>query len=206
MIKKREKISEIVKNIISVKEFADAVNTFYEPKSVISWAGLNIVVKQHLSLSEVAKFVDVCVKACFDSEDGKFTPEAKDPAIRSCIVAFYTNITLPENIESQYELIYHSYILDTIIKEIDRNQLDAILQAINEKTEHLAQANIEAIYSQMNKEYNALSNLYTQVSEAFKDVSPADIKAFLGAVGKNGNFDEEKIAKACLKEIKQENK
>lgn len=71
---------------ISVTAFEKATESAYEPTVNVEWNGLTLVIKRHLNLAEMAKFVDVCVKACFNPDDASYSPEAKDLAIRSCIV------------------------------------------------------------------------------------------------------------------------
>lgn len=182
---------------ISVTAFEKATESTYEPTVNVKWNGLNLVIKKHLNLAEMAKFVDVCVKACFNPDDASYAPEAKDLAIRSCIVALYTNVALPKSIAKQYELIYHSMILDTISVNVDQTQLGAIIRAIDDKVEHLASANIEMVNKQMNDLCGALDGVQKQVSEIFGGVSADDIKGVMDVLT-NGGLDEEKLVKAYM--------
>lgn len=186
---------------ISVSAFENAVKNTYEPTVTVDWNGLTLVIKRHLGLYEMAKFVDVCVKACFNPDDASYSPESKDFAIRSCIVAFYTNITLPENPAKQYELIYSSMILDAITMNVDQIQLNAIIKAIDDKVAHLASANVELVTKQMSDLYGALEGVQQQMSDMFSGVSAEDIKGVMGALS-SGGFDEEKIVKAYMKNRK----
>lgn len=183
--------------MISVNAFERAVDNIYQPTTVVEWSGLEIVIKRHLSLAEVAKFVDVCVKACFDSDTAVYTPEAKDAAIRSCIIAFYTNITLPENVEKQYELIYHSNILDSITPNIDQNQLSSVVGAIDDKTDYLTGVNTEIINRQMSNLQDAAANIQNQLSDMFNGISIDDIKNVMSSLSDKG-LDEEKLIKAYM--------
>lgn len=182
---------------ITVTAFEKATKDAYEPNVNVEWNGLTLVIKRHLNLAEVAKFVDVCVKACFNLDDASYAPEAKDLAIRSCIVAFYTNVALPKNIAKQYELIYHSMILDAIMPNIDHVQLNAVIKAIDDKVEHLAAANIELVNKQMNDLYGALDAVQQQMSDMLSGVNADDIKSVINAIS-SGNIDEEKLVKAYM--------
>lgn len=182
---------------ISVNAFEKAVDSIYEPTTNVEWNGLTLVIKRHLNLAEVVKFVDVCVKACFNPDDTSYAPEAKDLAIRGCIVAFYTNVTLPDNIVKQYELIYHSRILDVVMPNIDQIQLDAIIKAIDDKVEHLASANIEFVDKQINDLLGALDGVQKQMSDIFGGIDAEDIKSIIGALT-SGVIDEEKLVKAYM--------
>lgn len=182
---------------ISITAFEKAVGEIYEPATTVEWNGLVLVIKRHLSLAEAVEFVNVCTKACFGAEDASYAPEAKDMAIRSCIVAFYTNITLPENVAKQYELIYHSMVLDTIMPNIDQTQLKAIVNAIDDKVDHIASANVELVNKRMEELNNALDGAQKQMSELFKDVNTEEVKNVIEALS-TGKIDEEKLVKAYL--------
>ena len=183
-------------NNISVTAFEKAIDKVYTPQSTVEWNGLTLVIKRHLSLAEVVKFVDVCVKACFNNDNASYTPEAKVPAIRSCIVAFYTNITLPENVEKQYDLIYHSMIMDYIVPYIDQTQLDTIIEAIDDKIEHLAAANLERVNKQMADLNTTLESMQKQITDVFDGVSAEDMKHMVDAL--SAGIDEEKLVKAYM--------
>lgn len=193
-------MAEKIKNI-SINAFETAVNSFYVPTSVVEWNGLTISIKKHLSLSDVAKFVDICTRACFDTDTNVFAPEIKDVAIRSCIVGFYTNITLPQNVEKQYELFYCSGIVEFVTDYIDDHQLNAIKAAINRKVDHIAAANIEYMYKQMNDFDNAINVIQDKMAEMFEGVDADDIKNVIGALS-NGAIDEDKLVKAYIENRK----
>lgn len=183
--------------MISADEFEKTVNDTYEPTATAEWNGLKIVVKRHLSLAEATKFVDACVNACFDSDTAVYAPEMKDAAVDSSIVAFYTNITLPESIEKQYELIYHSAILDSIKPYIDQNQLNSIICAIDKKAEYLVRVNTERVNRQISDLQNAAENIQNQLSDMFNDINIDDVKNVIGSLSEKG-LDEEKLVKAYL--------
>lgn len=182
---------------ISIDAFENAVNSTYEPTVVVNWNGLGVVVKRHLTLSEVARFVDICTRACYNAEDNSYAPEAKDFAVRSCIVSFYTNISLPSNLEKQYDLIYHSSIIEYIIGCIDEQQLNAITLAIDEKIDYLVDVNADFVKRQMSELVNTFENLHSKMDEFFGGISQEDMKGVVDALS-GGTFDEEKLVKAYL--------
>lgn len=188
--------NEIVR--IPAEEFCYAANEDYSPIQYVDWHGLKIAVKRHMSLKEVAKFVDVCTKACFNSDDGQYTPEAKDMAVRSCILAFYTNIDLPDSIEDQYEAIYHSMILDEVMPNIDSEQFKAVLRAIDEKVSHLAEGNISFLNERINDACNIIDGIQDKMSTLFGDVSADELKGVITALS-SGTIDEEKIIEEYFK-------
>lgn len=183
--------------IISADDIEKYINDRYQHTAVAEWNGLEIVVKRHLSLAEATKFVDACVNACFDSDTAVYAPEMKDTAIGSSIVAFYTNIDLPESVEKQYELIYHSEILDSIKPYIDQNQLNSIICAVDKKVEYLVRVNTEMVNRQIRDLQSAAENIQNQLSDMFNDINIDDVKNVIGSLSEKG-LDEEKLVKAYL--------
>lgn len=181
---------------ISINAFGKAVNSQYEPIHTIEWNGISIVVKHSLTLRDMLEFVNSVVKSCF-GEDGSYMPEVRDFATRNCIIKYYTNISLPSNVEQRYDLLFHSTILDEIIPNIDYSQFDKMMRAIKEKTAHLAQANIEAVTKQMNELCASFENMQKQFSDTFSGVDKDALTGVINALG-DGVIDEEKIVQAVI--------
>lgn len=188
---------------ISVNAFEEAANKTYVPTVTVQWNGLDVVIRQHITLPEMARFVDVCTKACFDPDSGEYAPEAKDLAIRSCIVAFYTNIALPANLAKQYSLIYQSMILDIITTRIDQIQLNSIIRAVDDKVAHLANANITALNKQMDDLYAVVADTEKKFADLFAGISAADIERVTNAIVES-KLDEEKLVTAYLEQTKEQ--
>lgn len=183
---------------ISINAFENAVNSQYNPTEVIEWRELKIVVKRSLTLKDTLTFVDSVVKSCFSQEDGAYMPEIKDFAIRSCIVEHYTNITLPSNLDKRYDLLYSSNLLDAIMQNVDQLQFNAMMRAIESKTEYLAKSNIESSTRAINELYASLDSLREKFEATFANISGDELNKVITAIGANG-LDEEKIVKAVLK-------
>ena len=188
-------------NKIKTGEFAKVVNELYVPTIEVEWSGLSITLKKNLGFKDVLTFVNNVVHMCFEDETGEYLPEAKDFAIKSCVIDMYTNIELTENVLERYDLIYRSDIVDFILSNVDYLQFDEIRHAINVKLEHLAQANLESINKQMNEVYSAFDNLEKQMGTLFSSMSEEDMTKLLSAFT-NGNFDEEKLVKAYMSSTK----
>lgn len=159
------------------------------------WRGINVNIKVRLGLQEMMTFVDGVVKTCFTEGGKRYTPEVLDFAIRSSVLEMYANFALPSNIEKQYELVYGCDVYSIILQTIDRSQFDAMLHAIDEKIEHIALANIEAVTLQVNEIYASLSALETRLSSIFQNIDKKDIERLLGAMA-DGKFDEEQLVHA----------
>lgn len=181
---------------ISITAF-DKVMRETERIKNIEWRGLVITVRRTLPLRDMLSFVNAVTKSCFDSETNAYLPEIKVFAIKCCILEMYANFSLPSNIEHRYDLIYNTDAFDTVIQHIDTRQLNEIVDAINEKVDNIAQANIETINKQMNDIYRAFEGLQNQFTKIFSGVSSKDMAGFVQAVSEGG-LDEEKLVKAYM--------
>lgn len=168
-----------------------------EPIVTKEWRGININIKTRLGLMEMMTFVDGVVKTCFTDNDTRYTPEVRDFAIRCSVLEMYANFTLPNNVEKRYELAYGCDAYKTIMESIDMSQFDAMLRAIDDKVEHLAEANIEAVTRQVNELYASLSALEERLSTVFQGIDKETITQLVGAMT-DGKFDEERLVHAYL--------
>ena len=127
-------------------------------------------------------------------------PEAKEFAIKSCVLEKYANFTMPRNGSIQYELIYCSDIVSEVLKRINTAQYCEILSAIDTKINYICNSNIEAINKQMNEVFNTLNNLQEQMESIFSGVTPDSVDAIANAL-KAGALDEEKMVKSYLEQV-----
>lgn len=180
---------------ISINAMDKIMKENYTSTETFDWCGIEVTVKKTLAFKEVLEFVDSVTKSCFSSVDGAYLPEVKDFAVKTCILEKYANFTLPNNIEHKYELIYQTNAIEEVLHRINARQFNEIMCAINDKINHIAQANIESINKQMAELYTAFDNLQTQLESAFSGINPEDFTKFIGALG-DGGIDEAKLVEA----------
>lgn len=192
-----------MKNIkrIPTTLFDKVIKNASTPTKTIEWNGIEVVIKETLSFKEMMTFVDSATKSCFDIDSGTYLPEVKDFAIKSCVLEMYTNLPILENSECMYDFIYCSNIIPTVLQQINRQQLDEILQAVNDKIDNLAQSNIEMINKQMNELYTHFNRLQNQLSKAFSGVGSNDITKLVSAIS-NGKLDESKLVQEYINQTK----
>jgi len=169
-------------------------NTFTE-----QWYETEICMKRHLSLTEMLTFVDEVVSVCFPSGGG-FLPEAMEFAARSCIIKWYTNVSLPDNLEHRYEILYHTDIVDFVCQQIDSVQLEEIMAAIDRKIDYLCQSHVAAVQKKLDQLTVVLEDLREQAEAMFSGVTPEDIKKLTGAIS-SGSLSGEKIVDAYMNRI-----
>lgn len=184
---------------ISVAAFDKIMRNSCSTVETIEWNGVEITLRKTLPLKDVISFVNLVAKSCFDYATNAYLPEVKVFAIKCCILEMYANFSLPSNTEHKYNLIYNTDAVDTVIKHINTRQLDEIIDAINEKVDSTAQANIEAVHKQMNDIYHAFDNLQKQVEQIFANVNSEDMSSFIQAVA-NDKIDEDKLVQAYVKQ------
>ena len=177
----------------------------YIPTEKVRWYDIDITVRKSLTISQMLEFVKSVVEVCFNADTGAYRPEVKAFAIRCAILEYYAGFELPVSVVERYDLVYHlGYeVLKKVTDCVDQMQLRAMLEAIDEKIEHQAMSNIEAVTVQMNTLIAGLSNLEDRVAGLFRGVDQDTVaqiaKAFAG-----GGFDEDKLVKAVISAGNQE--
>lgn len=190
---------------ISINTFDKIVAENYTPTENLQWHGVDLVIKKTLTLKEVMTFVNTVVKGCFTTDDASYIPEVKDFFIKCCIVDMYTNLSLPDNSEHKYNLIYCSDIIESVLPHINEQQFNEMCQAINDKLKNLAQANIEMVHKQMNELYTSFNALQEKLSSTFSNVNSDDVVKLIGAIT-GGKLDEDKLVKAYVSQTKSKKK
>lgn len=184
-------------NMISIEKMDEIMNDYFPTFEVVDFHGEELTVQKRIPFALVCEMVKKVADACFD-ENGEFSPEIRDFALRLCCVEAYTNVRLPEdNVEHQYEIVGRSDLWSIMLRVIDSDQMDEICNAIQDRIDARLDANRAAFEREINKLTQALDEMGKQVTELFGSVSPEDLQALLGAIGEHG-VDEEKIVQAVV--------
>jgi len=183
---------------ISISSLDKIIKENFSNKSMHEWYGVEVAVKHSLSFTETLEFVGSVVDSCFQP-NGDYIPEVMDFAIKSNILSKYTNISLPDNLEHRYEIIYNSDVVDFVCQHINKTQLQEIVTASVRKVEHLCNTGIVEIRAKLNGLVDSFAEMQTQTEEMFSNVSADDIAKVMSAIGNNGEISEEKIVQAFLK-------
>lgn len=183
---------------VSVRAMDEVVKSCYKGVHTDEWRGVEVVVKSVLSLTEMMAFVDQVVGSCF-LDDGRFVPEVKDFAIKSNILSRYANISLPDNLEHRYQLIYCSDIVDFVKEYVNDEQLREITEAIESKIAHRCHTETIGVQRQLSKLADALGEVQKTATGLFDDISADDLKVLISAMT-GGVVDEEKLVEAYLKQ------
>lgn len=195
-----------VKNV-SINAIETVMTERYIPTEQIDWFGNEVIIQKTLSFPEMINFINFVVNACFGDND-EYLPEAKEYAIKVCILSRYANFNISSNNANMYNLIYCTNAVETVLRYINMMQYNEILSAINEKINCRVQANVSLIKQQLETMMSAYENLERQLSGLFDGIDGDTMLKMATAIG-DGRLDEEKLVKAYIaesnKEVEQEN-
>ena len=181
-----------LKNVIEV---ASKVET-----KTIEWNGININVKDKLSIPDVSRFVAIASDICF-TNSGDYLPEVYNYALYVATITVFTDFKLPESVEEQYNLIMYTDITSVILDHGNYKIYEELVGCVKEKVDYKVKLHISSIQEQSEKLLSSVEEMITKFEGIFGSISPDGItdmiKAFSG-----GSVDEEKIMEAYMKNKK----
>lgn len=181
---------------LSVNTFDKIIKENIEDKVVVNFYDNEVVVNKYLTLTDMIKFVNEVVNGCFDDDTGEYLPEVKRFLIDRNTVAYYVNANLPSDYAHLYEILCKTGIADTIRQSIDKRQYNDILEAIDNKIDTKIYTNEQMFTNKLNTAISSMESLSQNVTDIFKDMTPEQMSAALGAISEG--MDEEKLVKAVL--------
>lgn len=190
MAKNTKKVSINVIEKVLKEEFA--------PQSLTSanWRGIDVEIKNTLSLVDMVSFVEDVVDSCF-YEDRGFMPELLDFAIRNGLITRYTNISIPSNLEKRYEILYETDIVDFVERYVDERQYKEIQIAIRRKVDFISATEVSGIHRQLTQVVSLFEDVQKNAEGVFKDLSGDDLSKLIKAVAGN-KLDEKKLVDAVI--------
>lgn len=194
------KIVETKNRRISINAMDSIMKTQYENINTECWNEIDITIKRTISLGDMLSFVNDVVASCFQ-DNGEFMPEVLDFAIRSNIILKYSNVSLPDNLEHRYAILYCTDIVNFVRGYADQEQVDEIINAIHQKVDYLCNTNVRAIQSKLNELISAFDNLQSKTADVFNNISSEDV-AKLASVLSSGDLSEDKIVAAYMDRVK----
>lgn len=201
MAKKTEGIKKISVN--KLKESVKNQSEFYgfTVQDLVGVEGVSLYIKYNLEFEEFLEFVNEVVESCIDLDSLSYIPEAVDFYTRIAVLTKYANLTMPQNINEQYHMIYNSCIYDTVVASINKAQFSALTTAISEKIEFNKQAMISSGAIKMQELIEAFSKLYEGLSSAMEDI---DDETFSNIEQMSKNLTEKNVAEGVLSKMFEE--
>ena len=188
---------------ISGNELTDVINKCGELNHAqpfgcdIEWLGYTIHVKRFLDFMEMMGFVNGVTAGCFAKSDNSYMPEARDFFFRCHIVEYYTNIELPDNLEEKNQLVYGTNIIETVLRNVDMGQFQAIIDAIDKKVTNIVDINVKQINDEAEFIYSQIKELYEKLTEVFSGIDKETMTSIAHAVI-GTTFDEKKLIDAVI--------
>lgn len=182
---------------ITINAFEEAYGE-HEDSSIVIWNGLEISVKRYIPYESLVAGCMAISNACF-GEDGTYIPEAKDVSIRMLVIAMYTNLSLPLNLEKRYDMACFSGVFETILPAISRYQYEQIVDSVNERIRIRTDSAVDAVIRQANSVAETVQQLSEKFEEKFSallgDITPEEMSSAIRMISQ-GQVDEEKIVEA----------
>lgn len=183
---------------ISINAFEKTIKENFENTVTKDWFGIPVTITKTISFEEVVSFVAEVADNCF-LDDGRYIPEAMQALIDCGVVRHYTNISLPDNLSSAYELVMQSGIIDFIMSEINYSQYNNILLAIRDKVEYACESNAAEFNKAIEKMTVSMNEIQEATKDLFDKVSPDDIQRIVGLYG-DEHAIEERVVDEYLKQ------
>lgn len=198
-----ELLSEITQNVFEKQIpsglFKTCIDKYTKPITPVKvdWHGVDLEIKPLLSFYEMIGFVNLVAQCCFSSDTNEYLPEMKDFGINCGILALYTNIELPEDIEDKYEYVLRCDAFGLILEVIDEIQFKQIVTAIDAKIKILAESNINALQKEVSELYGMVDSISAQMEALFGEFNSENINSMLAFIN-SGNLDEKALMDAYL--------
>lgn len=159
---------------ITVSQLRNVHKDTYQPTKTIGWNGLKVVIKKQLSLGEMVGFVKCVVDTCFNAQQGTYFPEIKNHAIKMMTLQNYANFNMPKKASEQYALVNQTDAFDVVKQNIDGEQFDTIVNAIDQRIE-LA----KNLYSRKATGIGSgIADIMDSIADALENIDEDTIKAF----------------------------
>ena len=192
MAKKEKKISVNAFEAIAKERFVNIVTE--------QWFDVEVTIKRILPITESIQFINDVVDACF-RENGEYIPELRDFMERVCVLTYYANFTMPSSLEKQYELVYGTDAYHFVMEHIDPDHYYSIIYAINEKLDHMLDADVMHTRAKLAELFSAYDSMTDKFADVFAGISAGSIKSLVDAIGERG-IDENKVVSAYVEQMK----
>lgn len=183
---------------ISINAFEKTIKENFENTVTKDWFGIPVTITKTISFEEVISFVAEVADNCF-LDDGRYIPEAMHALIDCGVVRHYTNISLPANLSSAYELVMQSGIIDFIMSEINYSQYNNILLAIRDKVEYACESNAAEFNKAIEKMTVSMNEIQETTKDLFSKISPDDVQKIIGMYGDERSI-EERVVEEYIKQ------
>lgn len=111
----------------------------------------------------------------------------------------YSDCTLPENFEKQYEIIYKNNLYDYVIKGIDYAQYSEIISAIDKKIKFKLDCISYSMTSQIRQILDKINYIAEESQKAFGSLNENNLDELIKNIESLSNINGKDIATGTLK-------
>jgi len=105
------------------------VSNIDDGSTQVVWNGITITVRKMLGLEELPQFISTVLDTCWVGE--YYAKEMVDFVLRCAVIAMYSNVTLPDDSEIRYKILYGTDLYNTVCDAINYDQLESLQKSIN---------------------------------------------------------------------------
>lgn len=181
---------------ITVSAFENVMKDHFTNNATVDWHGVPIQITGTISLESALSFTKEIIDNCYDEETGTYLPESLDIVVRSEVLTRYANFTLPKDIGRRYQLIYQTDAFDVVAENINREQLDYIVNSALQKIEYMKQERISVTNRKLDEVLDQFDNLYEEFIDIIGSASSEDVERLTEFISKEGSIDYDRLIKA----------
>ena len=182
--------------MISVEKMDEILKDYYPESTTVDFHGQELVIRDLIDPADFFELVRRIADGCF-SVEGEYMPEVYEMLLRAGIIDVYSNVRLPHNPKHLNRFVYAPDLYNTVVRNINRDQYNALCDAIWERISARKDANRVLFETEIQRAVAGIQNLGEQFSQLVGEVSPEDVKALVEAIGE-GSIDEEKLVSAVV--------
>lgn len=116
-------------NGVSYEEIARAISVSSRRCKKVVWHTINIEIKHSLNAQEYIDTYHNIIKNCTSKDGDCFLPLV-DFSIRINVIAAYTNVDLPTDIDRLFDVAYLSDIYEVVCKNANKSQIEALSKSV----------------------------------------------------------------------------
>jgi len=171
----------------------------------------DITVKSRLGLDESIKFIYDVVSTVVNEDESNISYAVKDFSTKINTLAMLTDICIPDDLKVQFDLVYGTDILDTILNtsSFDIRSYNILLDSIDKqiayeerKMQNQFKVQMESYIEQIKSEAEEVIGVFEKFGKAFSKVDPEQTAKLVANLAKIKNLDQNKLAKAFIDEQK----
>ena len=160
--------------------------------------GCVLTVKRTIGMQEMLELTGRVLEGCII--DGSYTPALKSFLIKKHVLEAYTNISLPQSIEKQYELIYGIPSLSLVFEKVDKAQLEEITEAVDASLEFLIKmgggaqseiAEVASVYKEVRGKYTKVISILEKIFDSVDVNRLVEIMSAMTAPDKEETYTPE---------------